>query len=309
MKILFLISFIIHIADSKLIKKLTHIYFITLLLFFKIHFAYGQKNIQYGNLNYMYKDTISLIPLSCKEYLLKKDLPDGKYYIIKSNKDTCVINKLKSNKYSGEQVWFQDYKTNKGKIKTYRYSSQIYDNDILLKESIFHASGYKVSETHYKNSVGYYSDIKSLQSNIGQKINVEFCSCNTIHSKCPFCNCNFLDSIITKLKLSPNSDVDIISHTDTRGSKNKNLELSIGRVHSIENYLIKNGIDSLRIKTFGFGDYLPFVFKNDTIVENVIIKAGTINNNTFIKSLPKNNILIEHFHAINRRTLVRFNFK
>jgi antitoxin component YwqK of YwqJK toxin-antitoxin module len=102
----------------------------------------------------MNKDTVSLFRISCREFILKKDLPDGTYYIIKSKNDTCAIHNLKNNKYNGRQIWFQE--TNKQefkKLKTYRYALEEYDNGFLQKKIFYSENGLKTSETNYINGI------------------------------------------------------------------------------------------------------------------------------------------------------------
>lgn len=137
------------------------------------------------------------------------------------------------------------------------------------------------------------------------KLNIQFCSCVKDDNPCPYCDCISIDSIVNVLKAEPSFSIEIASHTDLRGNKNRNLELSIGRANSVKNYLVNNGIDSLRITTKGYGDTQPYSFKNDTIVQNVNIKKGTIINEKFIKTLS-NKETKEYFYSLNRRILVKF---
>lgn len=140
------------------------------------------------------------------------------------------------------------------------------------------------------------------------KLNIQFCTCVKDDNPCPYCDCNSIDSIVNVLKAEPSFSIEIASHTDLRGNKNRNLELSIGLANSVRNYLIKNGIVSLRINTKGYGDTQPYIFKNDTIVQNVNIKKGTIINEKFIKTLS-NKETKEYFYSLNRRILVKFTYQ
>ena len=66
-----------------------------------------------------------------------------------------------------------------------------------------------------------------------------------------------LDRIVTSLKNHPNSNVQLIGHSDITGSETYNYQLSIKRVTEIKNYLIKKGIDSNRIKEKYKGELMP----------------------------------------------------
>lgn len=125
---------------------------------------------------------------------------------------------------------------------------------------------------------------------------------------CPFCDCNSLDSLVKLLKAVPKYNVEIITHTDIRGTYKKNVELSDATAKTIKSYLIASKIDSLRIKCTGMGEKEPYVFNNDSIVKNVNIKKGTIINEKFIKTLS-NREMKEYFYSLNRRILVKFTYQ
>ncbi|TGV00629.1 OmpA family protein [Flavivirga rizhaonensis] len=64
-----------------------------------------------------------------------------------------------------------------------------------------------------------------------------------------------LVKIINYMKAYPNTKVDVRSHTDSRGNKSYNLELSKRRNKSTINYLIKEGsIDASRLTGKGYGE-------------------------------------------------------
>jgi len=51
--------------------------------------------------------------------------------------------------------------------------------------------------------------------------------------------------------------IAIEGHTDSRGDKSHNLNLSKKRAEAVEQWLIKNGISASRIESYGFGDTRP----------------------------------------------------
>ena len=63
-----------------------------------------------------------------------------------------------------------------------------------------------------------------------------------------------LDSLIDILNQYPEIDIELSSHTDSRGSDLYNEKLSQNRATSAVSYLIKNGISSKRLKARGYGE-------------------------------------------------------
>ena len=63
-----------------------------------------------------------------------------------------------------------------------------------------------------------------------------------------------LDQIVNMMKASPNMEISLSSHTDSRGDKTYNQVLSSKRANSARQYLISRGIQSHRVKAQGFGE-------------------------------------------------------
>lgn len=66
-----------------------------------------------------------------------------------------------------------------------------------------------------------------------------------------------LDALLTKFKGYPGATVEIISHSDCRGSSELNQTLSLKRSKSVANYFISKGISASKIKTIGRGEEEP----------------------------------------------------
>jgi outer membrane protein OmpA-like peptidoglycan-associated protein len=66
-----------------------------------------------------------------------------------------------------------------------------------------------------------------------------------------------LDAAIEVLAKFPSINVEISGHTDDRGEREHNLELSQNRANSVRDYLVSKGIDTARIKTRGAGPDEP----------------------------------------------------
>jgi outer membrane protein OmpA-like peptidoglycan-associated protein len=68
-----------------------------------------------------------------------------------------------------------------------------------------------------------------------------------------------LDQIITIMKENPEYLLTINGHTDNVGKPASNQILSENRANSVQNYLIKGGIDPFRLTAKGYGDTQPVV--------------------------------------------------
>lgn len=65
------------------------------------------------------------------------------------------------------------------------------------------------------------------------------------------------------LKDYPNTNIEIQGHTDSRGTDDYNMGLSISRATVVRDYLRQNGIAASRMTTKGFGESAP-AYSNDT---------------------------------------------
>ena len=72
-----------------------------------------------------------------------------------------------------------------------------------------------------------------------------------------------LNAIVKVMKENPSYKLFIAGHTDNVGEDEMNMTLSKERAASVANYLIKGGVDPLRISSEGFGETKP-VDTNDT---------------------------------------------
>lgn len=66
-----------------------------------------------------------------------------------------------------------------------------------------------------------------------------------------------LDKVAALLKKDPKTQVEIITHTDSKGEADANLSLSVKRSVVLSNYLVSKGIDKSRIKALGKGGSEP----------------------------------------------------
>jgi outer membrane protein OmpA-like peptidoglycan-associated protein len=72
-----------------------------------------------------------------------------------------------------------------------------------------------------------------------------------------------LNKLTNVLKKYPDTNIEIIGHTDSKGTDNYNQDLSQRRSNAVGGFLRNKGITSSRIKTSGMGEADP-VATNDT---------------------------------------------
>jgi outer membrane protein OmpA-like peptidoglycan-associated protein len=68
---------------------------------------------------------------------------------------------------------------------------------------------------------------------------------------------NRLTPVINTMRNHPNTRVHIEGHTDSDGSNAFNQQLSENRAKGVALHLMKNGIESHRIQTYGYGEERP----------------------------------------------------
>ncbi len=113
-----------------------------------------------------------------------------------------------------------------------------------------------------------------------------------------------LDKLIEILQLNPGIKVEIMAHTDYRGTEEYNIRLSQGRANSVVDYLIKHGIKRDRLVAKGYGETRPFVVDEQTAKKYPFLKKGQKLTEKFIKSLPSQEQQ-EICNELNRRTEFR----
>jgi len=72
-----------------------------------------------------------------------------------------------------------------------------------------------------------------------------------------------LDKLINVLKKYPDTNIEILGHTDSKGTDDYNLSLSQRRASSVASYIRSNGVSGSRVNTKGLGESDP-VASNET---------------------------------------------
>ncbi len=110
-----------------------------------------------------------------------------------------------------------------------------------------------------------------------------------------------LQGLIATLDANENIVIELASHTDSRGSDERNDILSQRRAQSVVDYLISRGIDPDRLIAKGYGKRVPRVLGKDITKDGFIFKTGSVLTDTLINALPTIPEK-EAAHALNRRT-------
>jgi len=113
-----------------------------------------------------------------------------------------------------------------------------------------------------------------------------------------------LDNLVETLEDNPNVTIELMSHTDSRGTPADNIELSQKRAQSVVDYLISKGIQPDRLKARGYGESQPKVVDEKVKAQYDFLELGEILTEAFINQLPSVE-LQEKAHQVNRRTEFR----
>ncbi len=113
-----------------------------------------------------------------------------------------------------------------------------------------------------------------------------------------------LDQLIETLNDNPTVTIELMSHTDSRGSDEDNIELSQKRAQSVVDYLILKGIDPVRLSAKGYGESTPKIISKRTSEQYSFLRDGVTLTESFINSLPTLEQR-EIAHQLNRRTEFR----
>jgi len=78
-----------------------------------------------------------------------------------------------------------------------------------------------------------------------------------------------LNALYDYLKEHPELHIEVYGHTDAVGTETRNEELSKQRAEAVSNFLVEKGLESHKVKWFGFGSSKPKV-SNDTEANRAI---------------------------------------
>ena len=160
----------------------------------------------------------------------------------------------------------------KGSTKNYTFISDVQGNGIidLKKGEEFRVSCFVNGEEFKFDEVIYIEKNKNI---ISANIDLQF---DLYESIFEIKNLNFktakynieekyfqeLDNLKSLLVNENEIKIEIAGHTDNNGSELANQLLSENRAKSVKSYLVKNGIDKLRINCVGYGEKQPIADNN-----------------------------------------------
>ncbi|MEZ5069705.1 MAG: OmpA family protein [Bacteroidales bacterium] len=113
-----------------------------------------------------------------------------------------------------------------------------------------------------------------------------------------------LDDLVETLNDNPNVTIELMSHTDSRGTPVDNEELSQKRAQSVVDYLISKGIAPDRLQARGYGESQPKVVDEKIKAQNSFLELGDVLTEEYINRLDGVD-LQEKAHQVNRRTEFR----
>ncbi len=113
-----------------------------------------------------------------------------------------------------------------------------------------------------------------------------------------------LDNLVETLNDNPNVTIELMSHTDSRGTYADNMELSQKRAQSVVDYLISKGIAADRLQARGYGETQPKVVDEKIKEQYEFLELGQVLTESFINQLESPE-LQEKAHQVNRRTEFR----
>ncbi len=87
-----------------------------------------------------------------------------------------------------------------------------------------------------------------------------------------------LNRLVSFMSKNPSALIQLEGHTDYRGSKRLNMQLSQHRVDAVKKYLVGKGVNPKRIKTKAFGGTMP-------LVKEKSIEASEINRRVEVRIL------------------------
>ncbi len=110
-----------------------------------------------------------------------------------------------------------------------------------------------------------------------------------------------LDNLVETLNDNPNVTIELMSHTDSRGTPADNLELSQKRAQSVVDYLISKGIAADRLQAKGYGESQPKLVDEKLVATQDYLEIDDVLTEAFINQLGSPE-LEEKAHQVNRRT-------
>jgi outer membrane protein OmpA-like peptidoglycan-associated protein len=112
-----------------------------------------------------------------------------------------------------------------------------------------------------------------------------------------------IEKVANYLKNNPSITIRLDGHTDCRGSREYDLDLSVRRANAVKNFLAGKGISGSRIETTGYGFDRPYVVDINDNQKYPFLPIGKVLTCDFIgSSYLETERQKETAHSLNRRT-------
>jgi outer membrane protein OmpA-like peptidoglycan-associated protein len=98
---------------------------------------------------------------------------------------------------------------------------------------------------------------KKEEVKIGKRIVLEGITFKTGSAELAAESAAKLEDVFQTLRDNPDVEVEISGHTDNRGSRARNIDLSLSRADAVKTYLVNRGVEAHRIRTKGYGPDRP----------------------------------------------------
>lgn len=194
----------------------------------------------------------------------------GKHYIYQTDEKGNFFHDLKHDRNYMLVVEKEDYKTFQ-KMTTYNLLSGIKDIDIALahpntmepepeyKTIIDLAATEEMDENVLENetnpnAVAVNNELPTEVFERGQKIILNNIYYEFGKSELKGGSSSVLDQTLQMLKNFPEMEINLVSHTDSRGNAAYNKFLSDQRAKAARNYLISKGVEAERVTAIGLGE-------------------------------------------------------
>ncbi len=232
------------------------------------YFSSNRPAAKGGDNIYFYKKEKIFLQVTVLDSMTSQPLPDTKL-IIASTKDNKDVNTDKSGRYFTRLYPELRYDVNVHKDEYNASSFDVFsgtdkDTDTLYqvvkllkptpprrehdtippvpvkRRNVMDTPGIRVFEIGESYELGHFHyDFNKYKLTTDQKL--------------------ILDTLLAQLNRHPTMRIEIIAHTDCRGSDEYNLELSRNRALSVVTYLVENGISKKRLVSTGVGYSQPTV--------------------------------------------------
>jgi len=179
------------------------------------------------------------------------------------------VTNFKNMNLKGEQILFVNQKTkrttkgisNSNGDFTIKLTAGLY---LIKMKSISDVTDYSSIEIPPISEGQTYTDMSiKIQISVPKHFtlnNIHFASNRSILLKTSY---GELKNLADFLKQKPNLRIEIQGHTDSDGSEESNMKLSLERANTIKIFLISKGIKPARLVTIGYGEKRP-ITTNDT---------------------------------------------